>query len=208
MKSLFYVLIVCFLLNCSIFSQSQKSSVIKLQTNYGSENIDLMSVLYFENIGLSKLIFSGGELKDKDFQLFIKQFDSGKLKKEEIVFDSKKEGDYFKVKDERFIFRVLSKSTPQNTVKLDFQFNGFAVQKEYEVEKDRKGFALKDFLGSKPDVEIPLNKEAYILTYMMPYVRKDGSTQYCEVAQSGSNPEELGIKYNIPTYFLIGIRFS
>ncbi len=43
---------------------------------------------------------------------------------------------------------------------------------------------------------------------MMPYVKKDGSKQYCEVAQSGVNLEELGTKYAIPRYFLIGIKFQ
>ena len=47
-----------------------------------------------------------------------------------------------------------------------------------------------------------------ILTYIMPYQKKDGSKQYCEVVQSGVNPEELGKKYGIPRYFLIEIKFQ
>ncbi|MEJ7861276.1 MAG: hypothetical protein WKF90_06520 [Pyrinomonadaceae bacterium] len=177
-----------------------------MRINYGSENVDLQSILQFEDIDLNKMSFSGNDLKDKDFQISIKEFVRGKLSKTEVVFDSK-EDDYFKIKSDKFIFRVLTKVSSENTVKFDFQFNGFSKQKEYKVAAGQKEFALKSFLGSKPELAMPLNTNTYILTYMMPYVKKDGSTQYCEVAQSGVNPEDLGKKYAIPVYFLIDIKF-
>lgn len=178
-----------------------------MQAKYGSENAELQSVLYFENIGLDKVMFSGSDLKDRDFQISVKEFVNGKLTKTEVVFDSK-EDEYFKIKSDKFGFRVLTKTTSENTVRFDFQFNGFYKQKEYKIDAGQKGFALKDFLGGKPEISIPLNANTYILTYMMPYEKKDGSRQYCEVAQSGINPEDYGTKYAIPTYFLIDIRFQ
>jgi hypothetical protein len=203
MKKTLLLLATVILLNTSGFAQSD----IKMQTKYGSENIDLFSVLSFEKIGLSKLIFSGEDLKGKDFQISVKQYVKGKLTKTEVVFDSK-EDEYFRIKSDKFVFRVLTKITAQDTAKFDFQFNGFSKAREYKVGKNNRGFAQKDFLGSSKEVSIPLNTSTYILTYMMPYVKKDGSTQYCEVAQSGVNPEEFGIKYGIPTYFLIDIKFQ
>jgi hypothetical protein len=202
MKNLLLLLLVSFSLVSHTFAQSD----IKMRVEYGSENPDLMSLLYFENIGLGKMIFSGSDLKDKDFQISIKEFVSGKLARTEVVFDSKEDA-YFKIKGDKFIFRVLTKVTSENTAKFQFQFNGFSKQKEYKVAANQKEFALKSFLGSKPELSVPLNTNTYILTYMMPYVKKDGSTAYCEVAQSGVNPEELGTKYAIPTYFLIDIKF-
>jgi hypothetical protein len=202
MKNLLLLLLVLFSLVSHTFAQSD----IKMRVEYGSENPDLMSLLYFENIGLGKMIFSGSDLKDKDFQISIKEFVSGKLARTEVVFDSKEDA-YFKIKGDKFIFRVLTKVTSENTAKFQFQFNGFSKQKEYKVAANQKEFALKSFLGSKPELSVPLNTNTYILTYMMPYVKKDGSTAYCEVAQSGVNPEELGTKYAIPTYFLIDIKF-
>jgi hypothetical protein len=178
-----------------------------MRVNYGSENIDLQSILQFEDIDLNKMTFSGNDLKDKDFQISIKEFVSGKLKKTEVVFDSKEDA-YFKIKSDKFIFRVLTKVTSENSVKFDFQFNGFSKQKEYKVAAGQKEFALKSFLGSKPELSMPLNTNTYILTYMMPYVKKDGSTAYCEVAQSDVNPEDYGKKYAIPVYFLIDIKFQ
>jgi hypothetical protein len=188
------------------FSASAQSDV-KMQSGYGSDNPDVLSVLYFEDIGLSKLSFTGGDLKGKDYQISIKQFTGGKLTRQEVVFDSK-ESEYFKIKADKFGFRVLTKITSKHTAKFQFQFNGFSTLKEYKIGKNDKGFALKDFLGSTKDIAISLNKNTYILTYMMPYLKKDGSGAYCEVAQSGNDPAEFGIKYAIPTYFLIDIKFQ
>lgn len=207
MKNLLLLLLTSFLLASNVFAQSEKQSDIKMRTNFGSENIDLLSVLRFENISLDKMTFSGSDLKDKDFQISVKQFTRGKLAKTDVVFDSKEDA-YFKIKSDKFIFRVLTKVTWENAVKFDFQFDGFSKSKEYKIAAGQKEFAMKDFLGSQREVSIPLNANAYILTYMMPYVKKDGSKQYCEVTQSGMNPEELGKKYAIPTYFLIDIKFQ
>ncbi len=203
MKNLLLLLLASFLLVSDTFAQSD----IKMRTEFGSENVDLQSLLYFENIGLEKMTFSGNDLKDKDFKISIKEFVRGKLSKTEVVFDSKEDA-YFKIKSDKFIFRVLTKVTSDNLVKFDFQFNGFSKQKAYKVAINQKEFALKDFRGGKPELSIPLNTDTYILTYMMPYLKKDGSSRYCEVAQSDVNPEDFGTKYAIPTYFLIAIKFQ
>jgi hypothetical protein len=182
-------------------------SDIKMRTEYGSEDNDLMSTLRFEDIGLSKMIFSGNDLKGKDFQISVKEYVNGKLTRKEVIFDSK-ESEYFKIKNDNFMFRILTKITSENVAKFQFQFNGFSTQKEYKIAATDKGFAQKDFLGSTKETAIPLNTSTYILTYMMPYDKKDGSKQYCEVAQSGANPEEFGVKYALPRYFLIDIKFQ
>lgn len=203
MKNLLLMLLATALLVADAHAQSD----IKMRASYGSENVDLQSVLYFEEIGLGKMTFSGSDLKGRDFQISIVKFVRGKPAKPEVVFDSKEDA-YFKIKSDKFVFRVLTKTTAENTVKFDFQFDGFSKQKEYKIAARQKDFALKTFLGNKPEQSIPLNANAYILTYMMPYVKKDGSTAYCEVAESGVNPEDLGKKYAIPTYFLIDIKFQ
>ena len=202
MKNLLLILLATVLSVSTAFAQSD----IKMRFGYGTDNADLMDILYFENIGLGKMLFSGGDLKNKDFQISIRKFVNGKLAKTEVVFDSK-EDEYFKIKSDKFSFRVLTKVTSENTAKFQFQFSGFAKQKEYKLAPNQKEFALKSFLGSQPEIPILLNKNTYILTYMMPYVKKDGSSTYCEVAQSGVNPEELGKIYPIPVYFLIDIKF-
>ena len=182
-------------------------SDIKMQSKYGSEDIDLMSVLRFDEISLEKLTFTSEALKGKDFQIRIKEIVNGKEASNDVVFDSH-EDEYFKIKSDKFIFRVLMKIRPENMAKFDFQFNGFSKQKTYKVGASEKGFTSKNFMGGHPEMAIPVNADTYILTFMMPYKKKDGSMQYCEVAQSGINPEDFGKKYKIPRYFLIGIKFQ
>lgn len=203
MKRTFLLLAAIIAFNVGSFAQSD----IKMQNKYGSENVDLLSVLRFEEIGMSKFIFSGNDLKGKNFQISVKQFDNGKLTKTDVVFDSR-ENEYFRIKSDKFVVRVLTKITPKDTAKFDFQFDGFRKGREYKIGKNKLGFAQKDFIGNRGEVAIPLNKSTYILTFMMPYKKKDGSEQYCEVAQSGADPEKFGIKYAIPTYFLIDIKFE
>ena len=204
MKNITLTLAIILLLISGVLAAG---SDIKMRSEYGSENPELMSLLRFEEIGVSKMIFTGKDLTGKDFQISIKEFTNGKLAKKEIVFDSK-EDEYFKIKSDKFTFKVLTKVTANHTAKFDFQFSGFSTGKEYKIGENFKGFAQKDFLGNNKETAIPLNESTYILTYMMPYEKPDGSKQYCEVAQSGANPEEFGMKYNIPTYFLIDIKFE
>lgn len=185
------------------FAQSN----IKMQADSGAENDDLQSLLYFENIGFHKLSFSGSDLKNKDFQVTVKEFVSGKLAKTDVVFDSKVD-EYFKIKDEKFGFRIMARRTAENTVRMEFQFNRFRQAREYKVDPGQKEFALKDFVGAKPDISIPLNTGTYIATYMLPYVLKNGATEYCDVVESGVKPEELGVKFSIPRYYLVDIKFQ
>lgn len=132
MKNLLLLLLVGVGLISAVSAQTEKPSDVKMRAQYGSENAELQSVLYFENIGLDKITFSGSDLKGKDFQLSVKEFVGGRLTKSEVVSDSK-EDEYFKIKTDQFGFRVLTKTTAENTVRFDFQFNGFYKQKEYKI---------------------------------------------------------------------------
>lgn len=192
---------------CCPFAAMAANSDIRMRSQYGSENNELQSVLYFEDIALEKLTFSGKGLEGKDYLITVKEFVDGAPTKTDVVFDSKDDA-YFKIKGDELAFRVLSQVTAGNTVRFEFQFNGFRKRMEYPIAAGQKEFALKDFLGSEPELAIQPDADTYVLTYMLPYTKEDGSTQYCEVVQSGVGPEELGRKYAIPRYFLIGIKFQ
>jgi hypothetical protein len=202
MKKFSFLLLAIFL----FVSTAAAQSGIRMKMAYGSENVDLMSLLYFEDVGFGKMMFAGEDLKGKDYQISIREFVGGNPARSEVVFDSK-EDEYFKVKDNNFVFHVLTKTTGE-TVKFQFQFNGFSKAKEYKIPAGEKDFVLKNFLGRATETEIPIGQSINILTYMMPYRRPDGSSTYCEVVQSGVRPEDLGKKYAIPTYFLIDIKFQ
>lgn len=204
MKKVMLITITILLLTLGAFAQSD----IKMRVNHKFDSPDIVSILKFQNIGLEKLMFSGEVLKDKYFLISVKEYTNGKLTKEETALDSKDLGDLGKVKGNTLDFRVLSERTSDGMAKFDFQFDRFSTEKQYKVGEKFNGFVLKDFIGANPEIAIPVNKSTYILIYMMPYIRKDGSGAYCAVAQSGDNPEEFGTKYAIPTYFLISIKFQ
>jgi hypothetical protein len=63
------LLLVSFLLASGAFAQSD----IKLRRKYGAESADLQSLLFFEDIKLERLTFSGNDLKNKDYQISIKK---------------------------------------------------------------------------------------------------------------------------------------
>ncbi len=179
---------------------------VEMTSQYGAPDVDLQSILYFEDIGLEKVKFSGDGLKDGDYVISIEDYVNGALSARKPVFDSR-EDSYFKIRGDELSFRVLSKTDPGKSVKLEFQFNGFSKRVGFDLLPNEEAFALKSFLGSRPSVPVDLEAENNVLTYMMPYVAGDGSTQYCEVVQSNIAPEQLGKKYGIPRYFLVKIKF-
>lgn len=204
MKTKLLFLTIILLAVSGIYAQSE----IKMRVDRDYDSPDVLSILRFENIGFEKAVFAGGNLKNKHFIISIKEFTGGKLAKQEVAFDSRELGDFAKIKDESLSFRLLTKRTAENTARFQFQFDRFSVMKEYKIGENHRDFALKDFLGNNLETTIPLNASAYIFAFMMPYEKKDGSKAYCEVAQSGINPEDFGNKFAIPTYFLIDIKFQ
>lgn len=204
MKTKLLFLTLIFLAVSNIYAQSE----IKMRVDHNYDSPDILSILRFENIGFEKAAFAGSNLKDKHYIISIKEFTGGKLVKQEVAFDSRELGDFAKIKGDNLSFRLLTKRTQENTARFHFQFERFSVMKEYKVGENYKDFVLKDFLGNNLETTIPLNASTYIFTFMMPYEKKDGSKAYCEVAQSGINPEDFGNKFAIPTYFLIDIKFQ
>ena len=198
---------------CTIATASAQATLpaqgqrgVEMTSQYGAPDIDLQSILYFEDIGLEKVKFAGEGLEGGDYMISIEDYVNGTLSARKTVFDSR-EDSYFKIRGNELPFRVLSKTDPGKSVKLEFQFNGFSKRAGFDLLPKEEAFALKSFLGSRPSVAVDLEAENVVLTYMMPYVAGDGSTQYCEVVQSDIAPEQLGKKYGIPRYFLVKIRF-
>ena len=185
-------------------TQSQRS--VEMTSQYGAPDIDLQSILYFEDIGLEKIKFVGEQLNGRDYIISIEDYVNGTLSTKKTVFDSR-EDSYFRIRGNELPFRVLSKAYPGKSAKLEFQFSGFAKRVDYYLLPNEGEFALKSFLGSQPSMPVDLSTENVVLTYMMPYVKEDGSKQYCDVVQSSVVPEQLGKKYKIPRYFLIKIKF-
>lgn len=189
------------------FSNGQSSNAT-IEIKHGLNLDDLQHVLYFEGISNEKFNIKSRELIGKDFQIIVKEFKQGKLTKIDTAFNSK-EDEYFKIKADSLSFAVLTKMSDLNYFKIQFQFNGFSSDRKYNVKaKTKDKFALKSFFGPTTEMKIDFAKLNYFLAYMMPFVRPNKSEAYCEVAQSGIDPEKLYNKYKIPHYFLIGINIQ
>jgi hypothetical protein len=203
MRKLFIFL---FLIFVGCFSYGQSNAII--ETKQGLSFSDLQNILYFERIGYQKFNIKSNEINGKNFEIIIKEFKEGKLVKIDTVFNSNEDED-FKLKSDSLSFAVLTQISELNYFKIWFQFNGFSKDRKYPVQpSEKEKFALKNFFGAKTELPINLNGLNYFLAYMMPFVKKDKSEAYCEVAQSGTDPEKLYDKYKIPHYFLIAIRFE
>ena len=179
-----------------------------LTAESGVHNPDLQSILYFEGINMERFSIKDPALSGKDFQVSAKEFIDGQLVKTDTLFNSL-EDVYFRLKTDSLVFRVISKITESGKFKIRFQFNGFAVAREYQLsasEKDK--FTLKDFLGRQKEKSLAIPGASYLLAFMPPYIRPDKSEAYCEVAQSGTDPEKLFDKYGLKHYYLIGISFN
>lgn len=203
MKKAFFFQVILLL---SAYTYAQSNAV--MTAKMGANTNELQTVLYFEEIGYEKFSVKSAELKGKNYQIIIKEFKDGKVFLSDTVFNSK-EDEYFRIKEDSLSFAVLTKASDINEFKIQFQFNGFSFSRKYKIlAKEKNEFVLKDFLGAKSEIPINLTGSNDILAYMMPYVKADKSKTYCEVAQSGTDPEKLYETYKIPHYFLVKLRFE
>ena len=190
-------------LSLLIFNTSFSQDSTKMRITGGSENKDFQSMMVFEGIALDKFEFSGKQLIGKDYDFKVKEFKNGKLVSTTTLMDSK-EDEYFKIKRDTFRFKMFTKVGDDKKFKIQITFGGITSKKLTYNLFDKNGlYEMKTFLGSKQEMNLPATGKFYIMCLITPTLHKDKSSSYCEVAQSGLDPEKLYEKYNIPHYFLI-----
>ena len=178
-----------------------------MTNNYGSENKEIQDIIDFENIYIEKLNFESENLQGKSYQIFLEEYVNGKLKQTSMLFDGT-ETDYFKIDSEKESLKFFFKLS-DGKLKTYIRGKKFGSKKSYfKLSSDSDKYALKDFFGSKKELNIDLSKKNSIFAIITPTIHKDGSGSYCEVAQADEKPEKLGEKFKIPHYFLITITFK
>lgn len=201
------LILVSALLPLSSVAQTGPPVTATVTLEAGAQDRDLQTILYFEGISYEKLLVNSPLLVGKNYQLILTEFVKGALTKTDVVFDSS-EDEYFKLKTDKLGFAVVSKVTDGNEFKLSFQFNGFSASRKYPVDaREKDKFTLKSFFHKEAPISLAPDAKNYLLAFMTPYVRADKSEAYCEVAQSGIDPERLYERYKIPHYFLVAIKF-
>lgn len=189
-----------------IFSQN----TIKLTANYGSENNDIQNLLDFDDIYIEQLHFEGENLKGKHYEISLQEFTKGKLTHTYSLFDTYGNDDYFKLKSNKESLKFFFKTTDKK-VKIYVQGTQLGSKTVYfKLKSPFEDYALKDFFGSKKELnfDISNNQEIPLLALITPTIHKDGSSSYCEVAQSDIKPENFGTHFKIPHYFIITIKFK
>ena len=187
------------------FSFGQNS--VKVTSYYGSENNDIQNLIDFENIHFEQLNFEGKEIKEKQYKISLQEFKNGKLISKSILFDGL-EDEYFKIKSDKESLKFLFKMA-DGKLKIYIRGSKFGSKKSYFKLKDNSDeYALKDFFGSKNELNIDPNQETAVFAILTPTKHEDGSSSYCEVVQSDIKPENLGTHFKIPHYFLVTILFK
>ena len=197
--------ILLLLVICTNFTFSQENVKMKIKSSVADK--DLSNILNFENIDISKIELSGKELIGKDYQINIKEYKNGKLTSSTELFESSSY-DLFKIKNKNFNFTLLTKIIDKTKLKIALKFDRFGSKTLFfDLIETKFPYVMKDFLGQKGEIEVPLDKEFYITSIISPTMHEDGSGSYCEVVKNG-NPEELGEKFKIPHYFLLEMKFK
>lgn len=179
MKKHIFLLIISTIVTSSFAQNSTKE--LKLISEYSSENQEINDILQFEGIDYMKLNFIGDELKEKSYHITVKEIWDGKNVKESTVFNSKEIGiaQFETVNDTILRLKVLSKLTHKNKLKLTFKFPRFSITKEYDAIESNE-YSLRNIIDES-QMKIHYDEKFYLLAYILPYDRGDGSKSWCEV---------------------------
>ena len=122
-----YLTFVLFLISITLVAQKENKSELKMISNYGSENSEIRDLLQFEGIEYMKVSFSGKDLANKSYHLSVKEIWNGEVKSDSTIINSAKipYEQFQKVNDTIFKFKLISKLTIENKLKINFKFPSF-----------------------------------------------------------------------------------
>ncbi len=206
MRKSILILIYLVFNNVSFGQDSDKG--LKMISDYSSENQEIRDILQFEGIEYLKIKFIGQELKDKSYKITVKEIWDGKTLRDTTVFDSKSIGieQFENVNDTILDLKVISKLTHKNKLKMTFKFPRFSITKEFDAI-DTDEYSLRN-IAEESKMKIGYNEKFYLLAYILPYEREDGSKSWCQVGTSGKDIENWGEKFGIKHYLLFEMLFE
>ena len=89
---------------------------------------------------------------------------------------------------------------------MKFKFPRFSTNKEFKATKS-KDYSLRN-IADESNLDIQYNEPFYLLAYILPYEREDGSKSWCEVGTAGKDLENWGNKFGIKHYLLFEMTFE
>ena len=206
MKKTHFILILILASSLS-FSQTQKKGNISMISEYSSKNSEIRDILQIEGIEYLKLSFHGKELSDKGFHLSVKEIWDGKIKSDSTIMNSKTipYEQFQKINDTVFKFKIISKLTADNKLKMTFKFPNFAVERKFDAIKSDY-YSLRN-VAEASKTELNYGQKFYLLAYMLPY-EKEGAKYWCAVESSGKDIENWGKEYGIKHYLVFEMIFE
>ena len=188
------------------FAQQEKSD-LKMTSTYASDHEAVSDILQFEGIEYYNLQFSGKELKSKRYHLTVKEIWDGKIVSDTTIVNSAELP--FKVhrqiNDTVFKMKVISKFSENNTLKMSFKFPRFSINKEFKAIKSND-YSLRN-IAEESNLKLKYDDTFYLLAYILPYEKSDGSKSWCDVGKDGKDIEKWGEKFNIKHYLIFEMRF-
>lgn len=169
------------------------------------KNQELLDFFGFENIQFLKINFTSKDLKNKTYQLSVKEIWDGVIKEESTIVDSREIPlEQLKIVGDTILrMRVISKLTDKNKLKMEFKFPNFSITKSFDaISSD--DYSLRNVIKTG---KAEFGKKFYLLVYMLPY-EKDETKYYCAVEGSGKEIETWGKAFDIKHYLVFEIKFE
>ena len=203
MKIKFFII-----LSFLVFQNYYSQNTVKMVSEYGSKNDDINSMLLFQNIYSEKLTFESTDITGKFYEINLKEYKKGKLINTIKLFDLSI-FEYLKIDTTFTSFKFLCKIENDELTIFIQSPQMYSDKKIFNLEKGKsQDYLLKDFQGNKVSLNVPLNEEFPILAIITPAKVKDEKSSYCDVAQSGVEPEKYWDKFEIPHYFVVSMKFK
>jgi hypothetical protein len=208
MKKIALVFLFALCSVCHCFSQI-KQPAIRMISELSSKDPDVRDLLAFEGIDYYKIRFIGGEMmKSKSFHLTVREIWNGKVISDTTVFNSKDIGikSFETVNDTVLYMRVMGKHDSDSTLRLTFSFPRFSITKDYKALNSDE-YSLRN-VAEESKLDVGYDNKFYLLTYILPYEREDGSKSWCAVGSSGKDIENWGKKFGVKHYLVFEMKFN
>ena len=198
--------LVFLILTNLIFGQTTTS--LKMVSNYASDNPEIYDILEFEGIDYYKIKFIGDSLKDKRYQLSVKEIWDGKVVSDSIIVSSRNFP--FKeiqtINDSILSITVVAKPTGDEKLKMSFKFPRLLIERTFKA-LNSKEYRLRNIV-EESKLEIGYDKSFYFLAYILPYEKENGMKSWCEVGVNGIDIENWGEKFGIKHYLVFEMKFE
>lgn len=199
-----FIIVLCALVQLSCYGQKPDSVTVKV--DWGVKSQELQDFYRFEEIDYFSATAGGEKLQKKYYTIVAKEYWHSKLTRTDTLVNSRKMK--MAINEKELAFRILSKKTESDSVKIQFLFPRFQVVRKFRTTKANT-YSLRDPSNGKKVTysnATPVTLFAYSLPYQDP--EQPGWLLYCELSKDGIPPEKWGEKFGIAHYITIDLTIE